>query len=251
MTVGVVDIFIAIFILLGAVIGFKNGAIKEGTKFIGLLVIIIISFMLKDKLMVMMYMNLPFFEFLGFIKGVSAINILFYQLLSFVVVFLGLMFILKVLVVLTGLVELLLKMTVFLSLPSKIIGAVVGALEFYTYVFIALFVLNLPVLNLNFVNDSRFGNDILNGTPILSDMVNDTVRVYSDVWDIVKNSKDKDNKELNELVLVTLLDNKLITVDSAKKLVSDNKIIINDSSILDNYNSNDNLYDDLKNKYLS
>ena len=251
MALGIVDVIIAIFIILGAVIGFKNGAIKEGTKFIGLFIVIVLSFILKDKLMVMMYMNLPFFDFFGFIRGVSAINILFYQLLSFLIVFIALMFILKVVIVLTGLVELLLKMTIFLSLPSKIIGAVVGAVEYYTYVFIALLVLNLPVLNLTFVNNSKFGNDILNNTPILSGLVNDTVKVYGEVWDIVKNKDNKSNKEINTLVLVTLLDNNLITLDSAKELVSANKIILEDDSVLDEYSTNIYLYNELKNKYLS
>ncbi len=251
MALGIVDVIIAIFIILGAVIGFKNGAIKEGTKFIGLFIVIVLSFILKDKLMVMMYMNLPFFDFFGFIRGVSAINILFYQLLSFLIVFIALMFILKVVIVLTGLVELLLKMTIFLSLPSKIIGAVVGAVEYYTYVFIALLVLNLPVLNLTFVNNSKFGNDILNNTPILSGLVNDTVKVYGEVWDIVKNKDNKSNKEINTLVLVTLLDNNLITLDSAKELVRANKIILEDDSVLDEYSTNSNLYNELKNKYLS
>ena len=249
MIVGLVDIIIVIFVILGAIVGFKNGAIKEGTKFIGLFIVIIISFILKDKLMVMMYMNLPFFDFFGFIRGVSAINILFYQLLSFVIVFIALMFILKVLVVLTGLVELLLKMTVFLSLPSKIIGAIVGAVEYYVYVFIVLFVLNLPVLNLTLVNESKFGSSVLNNTPVLSGLVNDTVNVYSNVWDIIKDKDEKSNKEINTLVLVTLLDNKLITVDSARQLVDANKIIIEDDTILDQYEVNDNLYNDLKNKY--
>ncbi len=251
MVVGIVDILIVAFVALGGFVGFKNGAIKEGTKFIGLFAVIVISFILKDKLMVTMYMNLPFFEFLWFIKGVSAINILFYQLLSFIVVFIALMFALKVIVVITGLVELLVKMTVFLSLPSKIIGALIGVLEHYSYVFLVLFVFSMPVFNLTYINDSKLGGQILNNTPILSGLVNDTVKVYSDVWDIIKDKGNKSDKEINTLVLVTLLDNKLISIDSAKKLVNANKIIIVDPSILDEYDSNDNLFEDLKSRYLS
>ena len=83
MVVGVIDIIIILFLVLGAIIGFKNGAIKEGTKFIGFFAIVIISFLLKDRLMIVLYENLPFFDFFGFIKGLDAINILFYQLISF------------------------------------------------------------------------------------------------------------------------------------------------------------------------
>ena len=95
MIVSVVDVIIVLMILMGAIVGFKNGAIKEGTKFIGLFAVIIISFMLKDKLMVLLYENLPFFNFFGLIKGLDAINILFYQLVSFLIIFAAFMFILK------------------------------------------------------------------------------------------------------------------------------------------------------------
>ena len=251
MSIGFVDFIIAILIIIGGIIGFKNGVIKEGTKFIGLLIVIIVSFMLKDKLMVFLYENLPFINFriLSVITGLNAINILVYQVLSFLIIFIALMFLLKVIVVITGLVELLVKMTVFLSLPTKILGAIVGAIEFYIYIFIVLYVLNTPVFNLSYVSDSMFGNKILNDTPILSGLVNDTVSVYSDVWNIVKNKDNKNNEEINTLVLVSLLDHKLITVESAKKLVKSNKIIITDETILDNYDESDDLFNTLKENY--
>ena len=250
MSIGLIDLIIIIIIALGGIVGFKNGAIKEGTKFLGLFIIIIVSFLLKDRLMVAMYENLPFFNFFGLIKGLDAINILFYQLISFLVIFIALLFLLKVLVVLTGLVEVLVKMTVFLSLPSKILGAIIGAIEFYVYIFIILFVLNMPIFNLSYVNDSMIGNKILKDTPVLSNLVNNTVEVYSDVWNIIKNRDKKENKEINTLVLASLLDHKLITIESAKKLVETNKIILSDETILDNYNENNIFKEELKEKYL-
>ena len=249
MIISLVDAMVVLFILMGAIVGFKNGAIKEATKFIGLFLVIIISFVLKDSLMVLFYEKLPFFDFFGVIEGIDAINILLYQLLAFLVIFMALMFVLKVLTVITGLFEWLLKMTIFLSIPSKIIGIFVGIIEFYVYTFIILYVLNMPVFNLTLVSDSKFGNVILENTPILSEMVDGTVEVYQDVWNIIKNKEGKSNKEVNTLVLATLLDNDLITVDSAKKLVKSNKIIIEDESLLDEYVDDDNLYDRLKERY--
>jgi hypothetical protein len=64
--------------------------------------------------MIIMYENLPFFDFFGLIEGVDSINILLYQLISFVIVFSCLMLVLKVLVVITGMVEWLLKKMVFM-----------------------------------------------------------------------------------------------------------------------------------------
>lgn len=245
MSINIVDVIVILMILMGAIVGFKNGVIKTGTRFIGLFVIIIISFILKDKLMVLMYENLPFFDFFGIIKGIDAINILFYQLLSFLIIFIGLLFILRVLLVITGLIEWLLKMTVFLSIPSKILGLFLGALEYYVYLFIALYILNMPVFGLTFISDSKLGMNILENTPILSNLVDDTVKVYADVWDVVKNRGDLSDKEINTFVLATLLDNKLISIESTRKLVESNYIIIEDNSILDNYKEDENFFESI------
>lgn len=245
----VVDVIIVLFILLGGVVGFKNGVIKEGTKFIGFFVIVIVSFLLKDSLMVILYENMPFFNFFGFIQGLDAINILLYQLIAFLIIFVALLFLLRVVLVVTGLIEWLVKMTVFFSLPSKILGIGVGVLEYYVYVFIGLYVLSMPVFNLSFVNDSKFADGVLDNTPILSNMVDDTVEVYKDVWEIIKNKNNDNRKEVNTLVLATLLDNNLITVESARELVESNKIIVDDASFLDNYVDDINFYDKVKELY--
>ena len=249
MVISLVDAIIILLILMGGIVGYKNGFIKEGMQFVGRLFIVIVSFLLKDSLMVLLYENLPFFNFFGFIKGISAINILFYQLIAFLIIFLALTFILKVLIVITGFIEWMLKLTIFLKIPSKILGIFVGILEFYVYTFIILYVLNMPVFNLSYVADSKYGEAILNNTPILSTMVDDTVKAYTDVWEIIKDKDDMTNTEVNTLVLVKLLDNKLITVDSAKKLVDANKIIITDKSILDNYSDDEYFYDEILRRY--
>lgn len=235
MSLGIVDAFIVLFLVMGALIGFKSGVIKELTKFLGFFAVIVISFLLKDTLMVLFYENLPFFNFFGIIRGIDAMNILFYQLLSFLIIFAAFMFVLKVLLVVTGLVEWLLKMTIFLSLPSKILGAVVGMIEYYVYIFLVLYILTMPVFNLSYVSESRFANQVLEDTPFLSGLIDDTVEVYSDVWQILRNKEGNTSKEVNTLVLATLLDHDLIEIDSAKKLVEANKIIILDKSLLDQY----------------
>lgn len=249
MVIGLVDVFIVLFLALGGLIGFKSGAIKELTRFIGFFLVVLVAFYLKDRLMVFLYENLPFYNFFGIIRGLDSLNILLYQLISFVVIFLTLYFILRVLIVVTGLVEWLVKMTVFLSLPSKIIGLFIGVVEYYVYIFIILYILNVPLFHLTFINESKFGRMILENTPILSSMVDDTVKVYSDVFEVIQNKKGRSNREINTLVLVSLLDHKLISVDSAKKLVSSNKVVVDDQLDLDQYEENDHFYDQLKERY--
>ena len=104
MVLGITDVLIILFIALGGAVGYRNGFIREGIHFIGIVLITIIAFLFKDSLMILLYENLPFFNFFGVIKGVTAINILFYQILSFIIIFAALFFLLRVLIVITGLI---------------------------------------------------------------------------------------------------------------------------------------------------
>lgn len=231
----IVDIIIVLMIILGAIVGFKQGFIKKTTSFLGTFLVIVIAYSLKNPISVLMYENLPFFNLGGIIKGIGVINILVYELLAFLVVACALMFILKIIIGLTGIVEKLLKMTIFLSIPSKILGIFVGALEHYVYIFLILVFLNLPLFNISIVKESDYANKILNNTPVLSDMVGKTVDVYTEVYNIMHDKNNMSNIEINEKVLDMFLDKKVITVDSAQKLIDMNKIQIEDYSILDKY----------------
>ena len=251
MTIGLVDVLIIIFIALGAAIGFKNGMVKTGVSFVGVCIVAIISFIFKDKLMIMMYENLPFFNFFGLVRGLNAINILLYQMIAFLIIFIALTFILKVLIGISGILEWLLKQSIFLNVPSKILGTIIGAIQYYLYAFVILFVLSFPAFNIEPISNSKIATDMLNDTPIISEYTKDTAQTYKDIYIILKNKKKKTNIEVNTEVLVALLDNKLISIESAKQLVEQNKIIITDESILDNYQESDlykKLNDMLENK---
>lgn len=229
----VADIVILIALALGAVIGFKEGVIKKTADFLGTFIIIILAFYLKNDLSVLMYETLPFFNFGGFIKGVEAINILLYEIIAFLIVFAALLFLLKVILMVTGLIEKILKATVILSIPSKILGIVVGIIESYVYVFLVLVVLTLPLFKLPYVRESKIGNFMLNNTPILSGISEEMIDIYGSVYTIVDEKDNKTNEELNEEVLELLIEKQVISKDSAKKLVNKNKIHINDKSILE------------------
>ena len=228
----VCDIIILIALAFGAVGGFKAGVIKKTADFVGIFLVIILSFYLKNYLSVIMYENLPFINFGGFIKGIEAINILFYEVLAFIIVFSLLMLILKIVLMLTGLIEKILKATVILSIPSKILGIVVGAIEMYVYVFLILVVITLSIINVPYVRDSKVSSFILNNTPILSSVSEEMVDTYNDIYKVVKDKDSKSNEELNDEVIKLLLDKNIITRDSLNKLIERNKIHISDESIL-------------------
>ena len=222
----VTDIVILIALALGAIGGFKSGVIKKTANFVGIFIIIILSFYLKNYLSVIMYENLPFINFGGFIKGIEAINILFYEVLAFVIVYSLLYLVFKVVLMLTGLIEKILKATV-------ILGIFVGIIEMYVYVFLILVVITLPIINIPYVRDSKIANFMLDKTPILSKVSEEMVDTYDGVYKIVKEKDNKNNEELNDEVIKLLLDKKVITKESLSKLIDRNKIHIKDESILD------------------
>ena len=229
----VCDIIILIALAFGAVGGFKAGVIKKTADFVGMFIIVILAFYLKNYLSVIMYENLPFFNFWGFIKGLDAINILFYETLAFIIVFMALLFVLKVVLTVTGLIEKLLKATIILSIPSKLLGIVVGVIEMYVYVFLILIVLTLPIFDLPYVRESKTANFIINNTPILSGISEDMINIYDDVYDVVINKNSKTDEQLNSDITKILIDNNVITKESARKLVERNKLHINDKTILE------------------
>lgn len=229
----VVDVIIIALLILGGVAGFKAGVIKKLTDFIGMFVVIILAFYLKNYISVIMYENLPFFNFFGLINGIDALNILLYEVIAFLVIFIALLFVLKVVLMLTGLVEKILKATVILSIPSKLLGIVVGVIEMYVYLFLILVIVSLPIFDSSFLKNSKMNNFILNNTPVLSGVSEEIIDIYGDVYNIIDNRKNKTNEQLNEEILKVLIDNKVVTKESAKKLVDKNKIHINDKSIVE------------------
>ncbi len=225
----IVDIIILIIILFGAVIGFKRGFTRSLVSALGFIIIAILAFFLKNPLSVLLYENLPFFKFGGILKGVTVLNIALYELLAFVIVLAILGIALKILMVATSVFEKLLKMTIILGIPSKIMGAVVGAVEAFVIVFIVLYVISLPIFNISFVENSKWKNQILNNTPVLSAFSKKTMGVVNEFAGIKEKYEDnnKNAEEFNKEVLDLFLKYDVVKVSSIDKLVEKGKLQIN------------------------
>ena len=120
--VSIIDAIIIILLLFGAVVGFKAGVIKSAVYFLGTLLIIFLSFQLKNPIYVFLYLHLPFFNFGGELAGVTVFNILIYEGIAFLIVFAILEVLLKVVVFASGILESLLRLTIVFGLFSKILG---------------------------------------------------------------------------------------------------------------------------------
>ncbi|MBQ8891520.1 MAG: CvpA family protein [Bacilli bacterium] len=231
----IVDIIIIIFILLMGVIGSKRGVFKEIIFCVGTILLFVLAFKFKDILGNVFLLNLPMFDFPNVFQGVITLNILVYQLLAFVVTLIILLIIFEVILSITGIFEKILKMTIILGIPSKILGFLGGLVEGYVIAFVLLFFLTQPAFNFTRFMESKYANAILTSSPVLTSVTSDTVGLVQDIY----NLKDESDKNiLNGKILDMMLDKKIVSYDIAKKLYDSDKIKFDGIEIvLDKYNN--------------
>ncbi len=226
----IIDIVIVMFIIMGAIVGMKRGVIKQGVMTIGMLLVLILSFILKNPVSALMYKYLPFFNFYGLLNNLSILNILLYELIAFALVFGILSAILAVLIKISGIIEKILKCTIILAIPSKIFGLILGAFEYYLVVFAILFVLSGPTFqtkDFEFINESKLKDPILNNTVIISNISGKTITTFNEVGDLIKNKNKIDDKEFNCKALNIMIKNEFLSKDSADYLKEKGKINTN------------------------
>lgn len=222
----IIDVLIFLTIVLMGVIGWKKGVLKQTVSTVGFVLIVIVSFYLKNPIAEFLSLHFPFFKFGGVYGGIVSFNILLYQLIAFLIVILILETILQIVVKVTGIIEKILKFTIILGIPSKILGMIVGIIEGFIIVFIALFFFKQPLFNIKQFDDSKLTNKILNSTPILSNISQDFVDTFNDIYDLSEKytNESMTSEELDLASIDTMLKHKIITTKYVQKLVDNGKI---------------------------
>lgn len=232
-----IDVFVIIIILAGAVIGFKNGFTKQIVSFIGFIIVIVLSYLLKNYVSDFLYQFLPFFKFGGALKGVTVLNIALYEVIAFFIVFSILMIGFRIVLFISKVFETLLKFTIILGIPSKLLGALVGLFEYYIIAFMVLYALTLPIFNIEGMDNSKLKDPILKNTPVLSGYTKNGVEVFDEFKEL--KTKYESNTDANSFNLETLdlfLKYNFVKPESVNKLIKLNKLDIkNVDSVLNKY----------------
>lgn len=224
----IIDIAIILILILGAVIGFKRGIFKQTVQSIGGILAVICAFVFTKPLAELLINILPAFNFKGIFDGISSMNILVYYVIAFLLLLLLFGILFRLLLMLANFIEKFLKATILLAIPSKILGAIMGLIEYYLIIFVILYIFTLPVLNISIINESKFKDRILEGTPIVSSLASKAVNSFKDIYALKDElASSKDRLKLDEKILKILIDNKIITEEKAKKLYSEGKIKTN------------------------
>lgn len=224
----VVDIIIIIFILIGFIGGYEKGFIKQGVSTIGNILVIILAFLLKNNLSIILYKKLPFFT-IGLLKNYSSLNILIYELISFIILLIIFGIILAFIIKLSGILEKMVEGTVILKLPFKILGGLLGMIECYVALFVILLILSTPLFSFDFVkeiNDSRLRNFILNNTILISNISKPLVKTIDDINEL-SSIKKIGTEEYNCKSIKIMIKNKIINEESLDYLIEQNKIEYN------------------------
>ena len=228
-----VDIICIVIILLFALWGFKRGVIKSLVQLVGTCAVLVLAWVFKDSLANLLMSFMPFFDFGGIFSGVTSMNIVIYELISFVVIYILLYCILSIIINISGLIEKILKLTVILAIPSKILGAILGLIAGVIMAFLVTFIMfHLPQTE-SMVAESKFAIILLERTPIIGPMAVDTTLALEDINEILEAMKNESDREsVNFQVLHTLVYYNVISKEDAQKLIDDDKIHFTNTVII-------------------
>lgn len=217
-----ISIVIVLIILSFGVLGLKRGAIKEAAVVIGNILAIVLAFVLKDLFASYLISVFPAYKISSVIGSLSSLSIIFYKLLAFLILLIIFRFILRIIVSLSGIISKIVDATIILLLPNRILGFVLGIVEGYVLMFIALNVLIIPLSSNTTFMDSEVRKYIVEETPILKDSFGGLNTSLEEVMQLDKN--DNENS-LNLKVIDILLKNKIITKDEVQELASNGKLV--------------------------
>ena len=215
----IVDIVLIVLFVYAAYKGWKTGGISSLINLVGTLLVIVGSYFLKDPVSVLLYKNLPFFSFGGLFAGISSINIVVYEIISYLICCSVLGAILAILVKVTGIIDKIVNKTIILSLPSKLLG-----------------VLAVP-FTAKYINESSTSKFFIEHTPVLSALTNDVYRTATEIYDIaIKADGEPDKTKANYDALEVLLKYKVISTKNAKDLLDKGKLKVeNSEELLEKY----------------
>ena len=224
----IVDALIILIILASGVAGFKRGVLKQTVSTVGFIIVVVLAFYLKNPIAEFLSLHFPFFKFSGSFANVTSLNIILYQIISFILVVLLLEVVLGILIRITGIIEKILKYTIILGIPSKILGFVVGIVEGFIITFLLLFFFRQPQFKLDIFEGGKLTSPILNSTTVLSQVAGSFVDTVNDLYDLGNDYYEQkmDANTLNLKSIDVMLEHKIITPDYVKKLVDNGKIKI-------------------------
>ena len=133
----------------------------------------------------------------------------------------------------TKILDRLVKATLILELPLKIIGIALGFIEGVIVTFIILFVLMQINVTREYIKDNDAAQNVLKNTPLLSEAAKPISKSVNEIYTVAENYKDNtDKNEANLKSLDILLKYRIINPNTAKGLQISGKLNIKGAETL-------------------
>lgn len=238
-----IEIIMIIFILVGLIVGWSKGFWKTGTDLLAMFISMVIASMLKKPLAILLMKILPFIEF-G--KDIYSLNILFYYIIAYFVIFLLIMVIYQAIMIRTGLDEILVEKSFSSSILSKSISSILGLPFMIIVLYNLLLIVNFPYINVKAIDNSNLIDRFFTKTLILNNTnaslylaeENASEYLHKILYKRLSN-KEKDNIIIYEFYLNDLVDSDTIsTLKKQKKIKKDVTKIYNEREDVDEETSN-------------
>ena len=215
------DIGIILLLIMFAIVGWKQGIIKEAISLVGLIIIFIVAFTFKEEIGNVLCKYLPFFEFSGNLKGLVSLNILIYQMFGFIMIYSVLYAIYQIVLKISGIFQKIINWTLILAFPSKMGGALIGLLEGYIIAFAVLLVAIVPLKDFAIIKESKMTNFIIEKTPILSSYTSEISKTVTDVYTLVDDltSKKLTINKANLEIIDTMIEYDIVSKKTVEQLV--------------------------------
>jgi len=189
------DIGIILIFISAMAIGSKNGVIKEAINFIGVIVVFVAAYILKGYVGHYICLYFPFLTFRkSFLEGITTFNILMYEIVAFILVFLVLLGIYAIIVKGSEIIQKIVNMTIILKPISMIGGALVALVECWVLMFIIVIGASLTIGSKDIFQESTLSNAILYKTPILSSYASPFTKSLKEVYNVIEKVSKLDKK---------------------------------------------------------
>lgn len=164
---------------------------------------------------------LPFF-----IKEVVTINIIFYQLIGFLLTFGVLTFFFNLILHITGWFDKIIDKIPLVNILFKILSGIVSVVKMYLVVFALLILLVIPFRNSSFYKKSFLAEPIIYKTPVLSSTSEKVVVILEEIIALDKDMYNAkiDENEANLKMLDLLLKYNMIDKETILELYNSGKI---------------------------
>ena len=197
---GIVDAVIIVLLIAGAIDGLRKGAIRSIVEFIGSILVIVLSWLLKNNFANILIKTYPP------IGDNVAISAIIYNIIAFILLLIGLSILLFIILKITDFIENILKATIVLGILSKIVGILFGVIKAYVLIFFALLIFR--GLGFKFVEKSKVSEFMLEKTPLITPLVKES---YDSIKEVYNNSDVLENIEY-------LFNKKIITEENLNRL---------------------------------